>query len=383
MELTANDPNKLSRLIALGCVNAIGAIALLITPGLLSAMVTELGFSDQHAGYVISSELWGWALAALPAVFWVRHVNWHRTIYAALIVLIVVNVISAYLISPVPLALVRFLGGFAGGSVLAMSTAAIYLTARPDRSFAVFFGVQLLIASIGLLLLPRLITIASLQGAFLLFAAILGALIAIVRYLPERRENAPIAGNGNNATPLGWALIALAGAFVFEFAMVGVWAYLGQMGNAANLPAASVSIALSLGMLAGLAGSIAAAALDIRLGRLTPLTFGMVCYLFAVFPLLGEYTSGAFIFYVSLFGFAWYFILPYVMASIVNIDTSGRLIVLTNGIMGMGIAGGPALGAYLKTADSYAPIIWMGIVAIGVSYVLIFKLALQPARAAV
>ena len=384
MESLTNDPNKLSRLIALGCVNAIGAIALLITPGLLSAMVTELGFSNQHAGYVISAELWGWALAALPAVSWVRRVHWHRTLYASLTVLIIVNLFSAALSSPVPLAAIRFIGGFTGGSILAISTAAIYLTTRPDRSFAIFFAVQLLIASIGLLLLPHLVAAASLSGAFLLFAFILIALVFIVRYLPERRDTQSSTRKGTReTTALGWAMLALSGAFAFEFAMVGVWAYLGRMGSAANLPVATVSFALSMGMLAGLFGSIAAAALDIRLGRLLPLSVGVACYLLAVAPLLGNYSGHAFVFHVSLFGFAWYFLIPYIMASIVNIDLSGRLIVLTNGIMGMGIAAGPALGAYLQTADSFAPVIWMGIISIGVSYLLIFRLALQPAREAV
>ena len=71
------------------------------------------------------------------------------------------------------------------------------------------------------------------------------------------------------------------------------------------------------------------------------------------------------------------------MAAIANIDATGRSLVFVNFVTGLGLTVGPALAARLQTADSYDPIIWMGVVALIGAFILIIRLAIQPMRVAI
>ena len=62
------------------------------------------------------------------------------------------------------------------------------------------------------------------------------------------------------------------------------------------------------------------------------------------------------------FKYAWTFTLPYLLACMTGIDTSGRLIVTTNLVIGGGLAAGPAVAALtLRAGSNFDRILILGI----------------------
>jgi len=159
-----------------------------------------------------------------------------------------------------------------------------------------------------------------------------------------------------------------------------VWTYYERIGNAGGIAAQTIGYALSASLFLGFIGSMAAAALSTRFNRLVPVALGTGLAIFCTGLLLTDFSTVAYVISIGLFSFAWYFTLPYLMACIANVDATGRLLILSNLVTGLGTSVGPACAAFLQTSDSYVPVLWMGIITILASILFISRLALQPSR---
>ena len=108
-------PDSYLTLTVLSINNACGTAALLLAPVVVGGLVTTLPFSSEQAGYVISVELAGFALAAIPAALWIRHFNWHWVLYVVVSAMLAGNLITSGLQTVPAFLLVRFLAGFGAG----------------------------------------------------------------------------------------------------------------------------------------------------------------------------------------------------------------------------------------------------------------------------
>ena len=71
-----NNTGNYRVLTILSLLSTFGAAVYFIAPLLVGGYVTQLGFSSQQGGYIISAELAGFAVAAIPAAIWVKRFNW-------------------------------------------------------------------------------------------------------------------------------------------------------------------------------------------------------------------------------------------------------------------------------------------------------------------
>jgi predicted MFS family arabinose efflux permease len=376
------DPNSYYTLFALSLVNSCGAASLLLAPVIVGGLVSTLGFSGQQAGYIISSELAGLALAAIPAALWLSRFNWQRVLYVMLVVLIAGNFLTSTLTDYSAFLIVRFITGFTAGLSLAVSMSVINLTRDPDRKLGFWFSVQLLLTVVGLALLPGFILSFGIGGIYALLAAFQFCLLFVVRFVPAGGVVEQSAQSVSDKPVLLLALLGFVSIFLFEVAIMGLWTYYERIGNAGGLPAQSIAYALSIGTFVGFLGSLAAAGLSTRFGRLVPITIGISVAIVSILILNMDFSLILFVLSASAFCFAWYFSLPFLMAAIANIDASGRLLIFVNFVTGAGLTIGPAVAAKLQTEDSYEPIIWMGVIALVLSFLLMIRLAVLPVRGA-
>ena len=165
------DPNSYLTILALSLVNSCGAASLLLAPLIVGGLVTTLGFSSEQSGYIISSELAGIALAAIPAALWLSRFNWQRVLYVMLVMLIAGNFLTSTLTDYSTFLIVRFITGFTAGLSLAVSMSVINLSRDPDRNLGLWFSVQLLLTVVGLAVLPAFISGFGIAGVYTLLAA--------------------------------------------------------------------------------------------------------------------------------------------------------------------------------------------------------------------
>ena len=364
----------------LSLLSTCGAAVYFIAPLLVGGYVTQLGFSNQQGGYIISTELAGFALAPIPAAIWVRRISWRASLYLAAGSIILMNLVTSSLTEFSLFLVVRFVSGFAAGIQLAVCMAVIHRTLDPDRNLGYWFGLQLLAGSVGVIFLPDLIADFGVGTVFMLLAGLHALLLLFIRFIPDSGEieqMPEVKATGSIPVLVAFGFVGL---FLFEVGIMGVWTYYERIGNAGGIAAQTIGYALSASLFLGFIGSMAAAALSTRFNRLVPVAIGTGLAIFCTGLLLTDFSTAAYVISIGLFSFAWYFTLPYLMACIANVDATGRLLILSNLVTGLGTSVGPACAAFLQTSDSYVPVLWMGIVTMLTSILFILRLALQPPR---
>ncbi len=122
-----------------------------------------------------------------------------------------------------------------------------------------------------------------------------------------------------------------------------------------------------------------AAILSTRYGRLLPISIGVIISILSMTILLDDFNAFQFLVAACVFNFTFNFILPYLMACVAAVDMTGKLIILTSVSSSAGLATGPALAALIQEAMNFDMVIIIGISLTALSFLLVFKLALNKA----
>ena len=361
------DVNSLASLATIILISSIVPIVLLAAPALVGVFVSSMGLTPQHGGYLISSEMAGMGLATLPALFWVKAVNWQRVALIALLVAGLGQIATVVVDSLTLLLVIRFVTGLAGGTVMSVCLAAINLTANPDRIFGLWVVGQLTFGAIVIAVLPSIVASFGIAGFYLPLAVVLALLVLVVKHLPTHTPSTVVkrcVQATSQVVTLVRVTMGIIGLFIFYCGLSGAWTYIERLGDNAGLEVSMISNALVIASLAGIAGALAASVLGAKWGRLIPAGSGVVLMVTALTLLAGTgsfvaVTPAIFLLAACLFKFTWTFVLPYLLSLISDNDATGRIIVVANFVIGGGLAAGPALSAMILTADNYAAIMWV------------------------
>ena len=291
-----------------------------------------------------------------------------------------------------------FAGLFAGTS-MCVCLASIGLTEHKERNFAFWVVGQLVLASLGLALIPRAIPQWGVNGVYIALA--LGVLLisTLVKFLPRAKpEQARLPdGKSDTGAPAGcdrrrWltgflsnvflsstflsSVLGILAIYCFYVALGGVWTYLERIGDASGISAERIGYYLSIASLTGIAGAVSASCLGDKWGCVKPVILGFCTILAALLLLLGTaqatgYAATGYVIAASLFKYAWTFVLPFMLAALSATDASGRVIVTINIFIGAGLTTGPAFASSVLKGESYVPVIYFGLIVMGFSFVFI------------
>ncbi len=379
------DIDSKATIAALVLLSAISPAILLIAPAVVGALVTGSGLTPQAAGLVISAELGAMALVTFSTLWWMRFWNWRTAVRSCLVVMIVGNLASSQSVdSGTMLAFWRFVSGLGSGSVIILCMVTIGQTRQRERNYGWWVVGQLVLGAVGLKVLPGILPQYGLESVYLFLAAASAAMLPLVRLLPEAGTDAPARGNRR-----AYWLVSVAGlaaVVLFYISLGGVWAYVERIADQAGMAPQSIGDALTIATLFGIAGSLAATWMGGRWGCLAPLVLGYAMLGGSIVLLQSPLSEGTYLFATSVFKFAWTFALPFLLASIAAHDTSGRLVVLANFMIGAGLSIGPAAaGATLAAAPDYSGVLTLGIVGslVSLGFALTLVLGMRRGAAAV
>lgn len=353
-----------------------------LAPYMETLFSEEFHIAIELASDIISIELLGCTLASIPVAILVNKISWRRTLYIASGVLVLVNLGSCFLDDFTVFLAARFISGFAGGVINAICLAVINRSGNPARSVGFWLMVSLLVFMCLLLVLPALTEHFGEDTLFILLAmiTIIMALV-FIRYVPEEAElgRAPEVNTSEPVYRL--AALGFVGIFFAFLATSGVWSLYEVLGETKGIAKGAIDYYLAGSIFFAAFGALSATLLSTRFGLLIPLVAGVALFILSLVMVLHDFTEMVFIASVCLFGFAQYFVKPYFTACIANIDESGRLMVLTGLVIGMGASAGPAAAGLLHGhLGSYAPVLFMGISVMTVALLAVLKLALQPPK---
>lgn len=338
---------------------------------MLGPLMSEYGLGETTIGVMFTQELTVFALAALFVAGPLSRISRIKAAAFAGALLLIINLISANTTDFEVLRMTRLLAGFAGGLMGAAGTASAASSHNPQRVFAIIGVSWGLIAAIQLAVVPYLTVPYGAAGGFYGMAG------AVVLFLPmivwlnpprphEENPQSPVLENklplwerllerlGIRHAPNGrFAVLVMVALFVYEIGQGATQVFLEQFGLRAGLEEIRIGQILGIAASLGLTGGLLAAWLGQRFGNLRPVVVGIIFNaLFAYALAMG--TSPIW-FGASYLGwnFAYYFLVPYMLGVLAEMDDRGRWAVAADAVWWLGAAPGAAVGGYLVETGGY------------------------------
>jgi MFS family permease len=356
-------------------------------PPFIGHYVDGFGYSLEQAGRIASVEMLGMAAGQAIVLLLFSRSGWNfrRSIFAALILFAIAQVLSTWPQYPRLFTAARFLSGLTGGGMI-FATAGLYIASlpRPDRPYAVLYGALFVVGPIGLFSLPYLFDAVGARYVYLALAAAVVLSLPAIRWYPAQRLAAVIDGP-SAAAPKPLARLAITGIvlllaslFMNYLSNGGVWIYLERIGAAMDIHASSRGALLAAGMACGVLGTIAALLCADRLGRFALISVGQLLLVVSYAVLLAGSDGVSFFISVILLNVAVTFYTPFYLAQLSAIDPSGRGATLGMMTFGFGYGLGPAVLSLFLVDGDFTAVIIAASVAVVLSLALLWTVAALP-----
>lgn len=327
----------------------VGPAALILMPMIVGGLIDTYGFSEQQAGNIAALEGLGLVFASILAAAWIRRVSWVKALTVSFAAYAALNVVSANIQDYPPLLVLRCLTGLAGGSVFAVTVAALGDDREPDRAFGLAQAVQGVMMLGGFLAAPWLVQRWGVSAMYYMLAgASLLMMPTLSRFPHAGRVRAAVAtGEVLQTSHTGLIWMGLTASVVFFVNVFGFWAFVERVGQAGGLPAQTIALALGVSQVMAIVGALAAAWASDRYGRYLPLLIVFIGQTAALFAVLGNFGAAAFFVSTGLFQALFIVGVSYQMGAVAKLDIHGRYLVTMTAAQGLGGALGPALAATL------------------------------------
>lgn len=331
-----------------------------LMPAIVDGLIEGLGFTNQQAGAVGSSNIYGAAFGALLIVFLVRRMAWKKASLGFLAVIIAIDLASIRIADPGVLTALRFVHGFVGGMLIGTAFSVIARTEQPDRTFGVLLFVQFGLGGLGVMFLPGLVPVFGTSVLFLSLVAFSAVTLAMLPFLPPYPVPAPIARDPSALAiprvPLALCLLAL---FLFQAANMGLYAYIIGLGTHYGLERDFITTALGFSAWLGLGGAGLVIVFANRLGYTRSLAAGILVTTLATVALLRSDVPWLFFAVNAVIGITWAYTIPYLLGLAARFDATGQMAALGGFASKMGLASGPAAAAWLLGDTRYWLLIWV------------------------
>lgn len=342
-----------------------------VLPGLIGGLVDSLGFTEADAGYVASAQLIGMLIGAVIATFSVRRVNLRVGTMIGLVVMVLIELASSTVHQAGTLIVLRLISGTAAGFIAGLCAAGLSATKNPDGGFAVVIMLQFIVGAIGLYAMPHLVSSGGVAVAFYCLAGLGVTCLLLISKIPVAGHADEMYGEAMPSLLRLPVILTLGSLLLYYIFNNAVWAYLDRIGVDAGISVNTVGLALGVSMLGGILGAVLSMVIGVRLGRILPITIGLLLYMVGTAILGFRFDTVAYFGATFLLNATLAFVVAYMLGACAVLDGIGRVVVLGNMMIALGLALGPALAANLLVGTDYAWVIWSSVAGVGASLVFI------------
>ena len=342
------------RSLTIGIYMALTGYAVMVgLPVISTSWVDNLGFTEVQVGYVSSADLFGLAIGAVIAYFFVaKHDRRVLTIVSAGVA-IAANLACVYFQSYEVTLPLRLIAGTGAGMYTGIAVATIGGHSRP--AFA--FGLELFAFAFSQAGELKFLPYLSIEGMYVAFAATFVVGLLFISWLPRRPADAALdvevdveETDGDHHVEhrhvpayVPWLVLT---AVVFTYINIGgYWAYIELATVGTDASPEWVADMLVYTSFFSLIGCLMAVLLSNRFGLSRPLLVTLVFQASIVAMLVFGITNYSVAFSMFAFNFCWIVVDIYQAAMIANVDRSGRYVSLLPAAQGLGNGLGPAMAA--------------------------------------
>ena len=353
---------------------ALAPLVIYITPVYLALLAQRVPLTERDMGLLAGAESLGGVVAALTARWWITRLNWRAAALGAVLVMIAGIVATSFTRSPDVLLVIRAMTSiFGGGPLIVITIVVLSESAAPDRNFAYAFAAQLVIGLVVLLLLPFASDALGWTGVIILLAGCFVAALPLIAFLPAKSANpAALVVPANSLARPSWLL--LLSIALLSASTQASWAFSEVLGRNVGMSLSGMSQLLVASTVLAVIGSLAAAPIALRTGRLPAYVCGTAIILLCVAPLYLALGPTSYVNYYLIGACASAFIAPFQLGALAGQKDASAAASLVPAVQAAGMMAGPA--AVGLTADAAHGPLW------SVSIAVAFLLLALPAFAA-
>ncbi|UXU86531.1 MFS transporter [Burkholderia sp. S-53] len=344
-----------STLAALVVFAAITPLLLLVAPAVAGQLAAQLGLSASQIGTHFFVELGAFSLATVPSYLWLGRVDARRVAGCAIALFGAGNLLTAlWMPGFAALLALRAVTALGGGSLMVLCMTSAATSTNSDRVYGLWVVGQLIAGAIGLFVLPHVFAAFGLRALYIALAALALLAAPLSRGFPAslgtRATPAQTARGAATHTPRSFVVLAIGAVLTFYLAIGSVWTFASRSAAEAGLDPQSTGNVLAIASVMGIAGAALASCAGGRLARRAMLAAGYALLAASLVALAAMRHAGGYSAAIFAFKFAWTFVLPFILATVAQIDTSGRLVATLNFVIGAGLAAGPLLAGLMLDA---------------------------------
>ena len=322
----------------------------------------RFGFSAAEIGWLLSADMSANAVATLAARLWIHRVHLRHAILLGLVLYVGGNLACLGITEFGALLVLRYAVGIGMGTLVAVSAAGIGATSKPDRNFGFALSTQVTIGGALLFSTPILVAAGGIASFYVVLAVLMGSVLLLIGRTPAAFDKPAAA---SPASPLGLngpLLLGFGGIVLFFVGMNGFWSFVERIADQKGFTGEFTSVVLAVSVLVSVFGSLLAAWMSDRYGRIGPILIGCSITIGSVLLLLIGPSHLLFFVSINLFNWMYNFIIPFQSGWIADLDTTGRNITVLPAVQGAGISLGPIVAGSLVAGTDYLPVIPMSVV---------------------
>ena len=369
------DLNSIRSLVAANYLGSIGALTIVILPGIVGVIADSLQLSPAQVGLVMSADIITMAAAMGITAFMIHKSNWRLLALAALVVLLAGSMLSIQANSYQAMILARLIAGIGEGMAVSVAFAIFGGTRNPDRQFGIYLVVILTLAATLLYFIPALLATGGKASVFAVISVLVVINFLFVSWLPiSHGEEHGSLIKEEGALPYVLVGLGLATVFLYFMAQGEAWAFMERIAADAGLPGQTIGTSLALSNIGGVVGALIAAAVSVRFGRALPIVISAVISICGLALLLGDIDGLRFGMATMLYLFAWNLTQPYFSGIMAELDPKGRVVVMMGAVQTAGLGLGPGVVGSMIRGSDFSAVSILGIVLILLSMITVLSL---------
>ena len=332
---------------------ALAGYAVLVgIPVISSAWVNLLGFTEPQVGRVAGADLGGLSLGSVVTAWLITRYDRRMLIVLSGLFAIAMNGLCMVYTDYEMMLALRLAAGFGAGILTSVAIATLSATSNPARTFNLLLFCFAFSQAAEIYFLPKL----PVNGIYAAFMISFAVGLVFVRFIPPRatqtsRPPHPQSSDTEEPAQLDvpayvpWLVL---GAIMAVYVNIGAyWTYI-ELATAGTATSDKwVGNALTIASLFSIAGCLTATVISNRYGLARPLLGTLIIHAIVVWLLVLGINNITFTISVFAFNYLWIFIDVYQMATIANVDKTGRYAALMPGAQGLGQILGPNIAATL------------------------------------
>ena len=371
----AIDLNSIRSLVAANYLGSIGALTIVILPGIVGVIADSLQLGPAQVGLVMSADIITMAAAMGITAFMIHKSNWRVLAVAALAVLLAGTLLSIQADSYQSMVIARLIAGIGEGMSVSVAFAIFGGTRNPDRQFGIYLVVILSVAASMLFFIPALLAAGGKAYVFAVISLLVAINFIFIHWLPiSHGEEHRSLIKEEQSLPYVLVGLGLATVFLYFMAQGEAWAFMERIAADAGLAGQTIGNSLALSNIGGIAGALIAALVSIRFGRTWPIIISAVISIYGLVLLLGDINALSFGMATMCYLFAWNLTQPYFSGIMAELDPKGRVVVMMGAVQTAGLGLGPGVVGLMIRDNDFSAVSILGIVLILLSMITVLTL---------